>query len=252
MTQIWILLTIQFVALGVMLILIATAMSQIRRLRDAFAEHQAKPAQADSPPLQHLAGQMEEAVKELKAKLMASLTSSTDWQRAALEELRNHVNSQQERLEKVVESISQRVNGFATSPRPAPKLPSNHDHLRKEVLNEDPEFRFSVLRDWISTNSLAILRRASREWKTTDELIAIIPPCLQPEAEILGERVLLIGTQGHFEKCAIAIRELDPTSEPTQWFDLISVPGGARTAPAVLIRSNDCFKLVSKGINSTS
>src|SRR5262249_23126616 len=44
--------------------------------------------------------------------------------------------------------------------------PEIHDYmrLRKEILSQDPKIRFSVLKDWLSINMLAIFRRACRGW----------------------------------------------------------------------------------------
>lgn len=135
--------------------------------------------------------------------------------------------------------------------QPDPK-PENGDYvrLRKEVVTQDPRLRFSVLKDWISINAPAILHRASRGWSTANDLIANVPAYLEAEAEVLSGRVLLIGTRGHAEELAFAIRDLDPSSELIQWFDLNSNGHTTAAVPAVLTRSNGHFELVSKGINS--
>jgi hypothetical protein len=134
------------------------------------------------------------------------------------------------------------------SPPPGAK-PDNLDYacLRREVIRNDCRIRFSVLNDWLSINMLAILRRAFHDWKTVNDLIAIVPSYLEPEAEILDRQVLLIGTRGHSEKLAIPIRELDPSSDLSQYFDFVVNGQTAANTPAVILRSRDGWKLVSKG-----
>src|ERR1051326_7318726 len=55
--------------------------------------------------------------------------------------------------------------------------------VKREIITPHGHIRFSILKDWLSTNMLAIFRRASMEWKTPDDLIALIPPYLEPNAE---------------------------------------------------------------------
>jgi hypothetical protein len=106
--------------------------------------------------------------------------------------------------------------------------------------------RFSVLKEWLSVNTLGILHRASFPWHTANDLIAIIPSDLEAEAEILEKSILLIGTRGHAEKLAIPIRDLAQSSGYRKWFEPPK-DQAASCAPAVLTRSTDDFELVAKG-----
>jgi hypothetical protein len=119
-------------------------------------------------------------------------------------------------------------------------------------LNQDPTLRFAVLKDWISVNILAILRRASRGRTEAVDLIGNIPAYLQPEAEILNDCILLISTRGHSERLAVPLRVLDTASDFCKWFDAPADEHLHRHVPAVLSRSNGHFELVSKGTNSTA
>lgn len=126
---------------------------------------------------------------------------------------------------------------------------ANEDNarLRKEVIGQDPKVRFAVLKDWLSINMLAILRRASGDWKTANDLVAIVPSCLEPEVEILDGRVLLIGTRGYAEQLAVPIRDLDSSSGLWQYFDFVANGQHVANRPAVMRRSGAQLELVSKG-----
>jgi hypothetical protein len=127
--------------------------------------------------------------------------------------------------------------------------PVNEDNarLRKEVIGQDPEVRFAVLKDWLSINMLAILRRACGDWKTANDLIAIVPSCLEPEVEILDGGVLLIATRGHAEQLAVPIQDLDSSSKLRQYFDFAASGQHVANRPAVMLRSGARLELVSKG-----
>jgi hypothetical protein len=134
--------------------------------------------------------------------LLQRLESVTgDAQKADFKQLEDRIG----RLSELVEGLNQNSTALARR---------EHDPavMRKGVLNEDPKLRFSVLRDWAEKNTLAILRRAALGWKSAEDLIGMIPPALEPEAEILDDVALLLGTRGHPDRLAIAIRDL--TSQP--------------------------------------
>jgi hypothetical protein len=98
---------------------------------------------------------------------------------------------------------------------------------------------------------LAVFRRASMEWKTPEDLIGFLPSYLEPEAEILNNEVLLIGTPGHNEKLAIPIRQVDADSNLRDCFDFVSDARSTTNAPAVLLASSENeFEVVSRGVIS--
>src|SRR5262249_49263559 len=128
--------------------------------------------------------------------------------------------------------------------------PRNTEYVRvkKEIITPHGQIRFSILKDWMSTNMLAVFRRASLDWKTPEDLIAFLPAYLEPEAEILNNEVLLIGTPGHNEKLAVPIRALDAASRLGDCFDFITDTRMSSNAPAVLLPSESDFEVVSKGV----
>ena len=70
---------------------------------------------------------------------------------------------------------------------------------------------------------------------------------LQPEAEIVNDQVLLIGTPGHNEKLAIPIRSFDSESTFRDCFDFTDVRS-AINSPAVLLVSDTELSIVSRGV----
>jgi hypothetical protein len=131
------------------------------------------------------------------------------------------------------------------APEPPPQESFDHSRLRRNTLNQDPSLRFTVLKEWISINALAILHRASGEWKTANDLTANIPDYLEPEAEVLNRSILLIGTRQHAERLAIPLQDIDSFTDFRQSlgpdFSQENIPPIA----AVLRRANGHFKLVS-------
>lgn len=81
--------------------------------------------------------------------------------------------------------------------------------LRKDVVAQDAEIRFAALNDWVNTNYLAILHRASRGWSSPADLIAHIPAYFEAQAEISAGDILLISTRGYPEKVAVRLRDVD-------------------------------------------
>jgi hypothetical protein len=80
-------------------------------------------------------------------------------------------------------------------------------------VSRDPKARFSVLQEWVSTNKLAILHRASKGPATPADLLANIPQYFEAEGEITGDRTLLIKTRGYPEKLAISLNDADPARD---------------------------------------
>ena len=214
--------------------------------------------ESDGRALQGIAIQIESAVATLRDTAISSIKFAGDRQIEAIETLRDHLDSQEQELAKMVELLTQNLDD---APNTLPAFPSNNSHaeseskadrgdylrLRKEIVTGDPGVRFAVLRDWMTLNWLAILRRASRGWSTPADLIANIPSYLEPEAEVYGDSVLVVGTRGHAERLAVPLRDTDPSSETHQWFESSGRPNGVRHRPAVLIGSNHHFQLISKG-----
>ena len=200
------------------------------------------------------------ALQEIARQMASSLSGAADRQTALLEELRDYRGSQEQGLLKFIESVSERLRALSYPQPPNAVLPSISEpkpengvyfRLRKEVVSREPQLRFSLLKDWISTNALAISYRVSRGWNTANDLIANIPPYLEAEAEIASGCVLVIGTREHAERLAIPIRDLDSSCDLTAWFE--TPPNGDRNRhiPAVLIRSNGQFELISKGTSAS-
>jgi len=215
--------------------------------------------ESDGRALQKITLQVEVAVAALRDTFGSSMRAATDRQTEAIENIRDHIDSQEERLAKLLESISETLEAIPQPQQapqqhhPGPRMQNgDHSRLRREVLSQDPELRFSVLKEWISVNALAILHRASRTWTSVNDLIANVPPYLEPEAEILNDSVLIIGTCGHSDVLAVPLQALNSSSEFSHWFDPTLAGQSPPHKPAVLVRSNGKFKLVAKGANSAT
>jgi hypothetical protein len=120
--------------------------------------------------------------------------------------------------------------------------------VKKEIITPHGQIRFSILKDWMSTNMLAIFRRASLDWKTPDDLVAFLPAYLKPEAEVINGEVLLIGTPGHNEKLAVPIRILGAASGLRDCFDFVTDVRKGSNTPAVLLTSDAGLEIVSRGV----
>jgi hypothetical protein len=120
----------------------------------------------------------------------------------------------------------------------------------KKVITPHGQIRFSILKDWLSTNMLAVFRRACLDWKIPEDLIAFLPAYLEAEAEIFNSQLLLIGTSGHNEKLAIPIRGLADESLLRQCFEFVAGIPGAVNTPAVVVTSDGDLEVVSKGVIS--
>jgi hypothetical protein len=168
------------------------------------------------------------------------------------------VATQEDRNERILAGISENIRKSLQSrpvaqhsPIPyAEAKPRNTEYVRvkKEIITPHGQIRFSILKDWMSINMLAVFRRASLDWKTPDDLIAFLPAYLEPEAEILNNQVLLIGTPGHNEKLAVPIRSLDAASPLRDCFDFVGDVRTATNIPAVLLPFDTDFEVVSRGV----
>src|ERR1051325_10602449 len=123
--------------------------------------------------------------------------------RAETSEVQGPLVTEPDRNERILAGISENIRKslqLRAAPAASPILYSeskrNTEYVRvkKEIITPHGHIRFSILKDWVSTNMLAIFRRAALEWKTPEDLISLLPAYLQPNAEILNDEVLLIGT----------------------------------------------------------
>jgi hypothetical protein len=172
-------------------------------------------------------------------------------------DLQGVLATQGDRNERILAGISENIRK-SLEKRPVPQNsplqfseanPRNTEYVRvkKEIITPHGQIRFSILKDWMSTNMLAIFRRASLDWKTPDDLVAFLPAYLKPEAEIINREVLVIGTAGHTEKLAVPLRTLGSASALRDCFDFLTEIRGANT-PAVLLTSDAGIEIVSKGV----
>jgi hypothetical protein len=181
--------------------------------------------ESDSAALQKIALQIESSVASLNNGVTASLQGASERYSGAIEELRDHLDLQEERLLKLMEQIShmaettpqERVMKVQASPvygngKANGNSTVNSVRLRREIVSRDPAIRFAVLQEWVATNKLAILHRASKGLVTPAELMASIPRYFEAEGEIT-DRTLLIRTRGYPEKLAIPLDDADPTGD---------------------------------------
>jgi hypothetical protein len=175
---------------------------------------------------------------------------------AALVDVQSALATQEDRNEQMLAGISKNIQKTLQmrpvpqhSPIPYPEPQRNTEYVRvkKAIITPHGHIRFSILKDWVSTNMLAVFRRASLEWKTPEDLIAFLPAYLEAEAEILSSQVLLIGTPGHDEKVAVPIRSLDDASGLQGCFDFTDSRTATNT-PAVVRVSDTEFEVVSRGL----
>jgi hypothetical protein len=165
-----------------------------------------------------------------------------------------HQEGKNERiLADISENIRKSLQARAVQHSPLPNSeskPRNTEYIRvkKEIISPHGHIRFSILKDWMSINMLAVFRRASLDWKTPDDLIAFLPAYLEPEADVLNNEVLIIGTPGHKEKLAVPIRSLDAASRLRDCFEFVTDVQAATNTPAVLLQFDADFEVVSRGI----
>jgi hypothetical protein len=173
-------------------------------------------------------------------------------------DMQGMLSTQGDRNERILAGISENIRK-SLEKRPVPQNsllqfsesnPRNTEYVRvkKEIITPHGQIRFSILKDWMSTNMLAIFRRASLDWKTPEDLVAFLPAYLKPEAEIINGEVLLIGTPGHNEKLAIPIRNLGTASSLRDCFDFVTDIRKGPNTPAVLLTSDAGLEVVSRGV----
>lgn len=166
--------------------------------------------------------------------------------------------TEEDRRQRILEDISANIRKSLIKPVPTyspiqfPEAPRDSEYVRvkKQIITPHGQIRFSILKDSISLNMLAVFRRASLDWEKPEDLIGFLPSYLEPEVEILDDQVLLIGTPGHNEKLAIPIRSVDAESNYHNCFDFVSDVRTATNTPAVLRASDDDNELevVSRGV----
>jgi hypothetical protein len=164
--------------------------------------------------------------------------------------------TQESRRQRILEDISANIRKNQFRPVPAyspiqyPEKARESEYVRvkKQIITPHGQVRFSILKDSISLNMLAVFRRASMEWEKPEDLIGFIPSYLEPEVEILEDRILLIGTPGHNEKLAIPIRSVDAKSSFRDCFDFVTDVQTETNAPAVLLATDTEFEIVSRGV----
>jgi hypothetical protein len=168
------------------------------------------------------------------------------------------LTNQEDHNQRILAGISENIRKSVIKPVPTysplhyPETPRDTEYVRvkKKIITPHGQVRFSILKDSISTNMLAVFRRACMEWKTPHDLISFLPPYLEPEAEILNNQLLLVGTPGHDEKLAIPIRSFDLDSKLRDCFNFVTDDRTATNTPAVLRMSDsdDEFEVVSRGV----
>jgi hypothetical protein len=206
----------------------------------------------------HAANAVETAgINEAVNNAMNALSSPANPQSPVVIDTRA-LTTAEDRNERILAGISANIQK-SLQMRPVPQhspipyselTPRSTEYVRvkKEIITPHGQIRFSILKDAISTNMLALLRRASLGWKTPDDLIAFVPSYLRAEAEILNDEVLLIGTTGHNEKLAVPIRKIHPESSFRDCFDFVTDDRTATSTPAVLLPADAEFQVVSKGV----
>ena len=161
-----------------------------------------------------------------------------------------------DRNQKILAGISENIRKSLIKPMPTyslidyPEKPRDTEYIRikKQIITPHGQVRFSILKDSISSNMMAVFRRASLDWKTADDLIGFVPAYLEPQAEILNSEVLLVGTAGHNEKLAIPLRTVDAGSCFYDCFDFVTDVRSTTNTPAVLLASDAEFEVVSRGV----
>jgi hypothetical protein len=140
------------------------------------------------------------------------------------------------------------VPTYSTVSQPEAQRDPEYVRVKKRIITPHGQVRFSILKDSLSVNMLAVFRRAFLEWKSPYDLIAFLPPYLEPEAETFHDQLLLIGTSGHHEKLAIPIRSFNLDSNVLDCFDFVTDDRTATNTPAVLIVCDDEIEIVSRGV----
>jgi hypothetical protein len=219
-----------------------------------------KPVEADRPvprPVKMDSAKATAPLNTAPAEVHSTAPSPAP-QPASVIDLKTALATPEDRNERILAGISQNIRK-SMQMRPVPQhspipyseiQPRTTEYVRvkKDIITPHGQIRFSILKDWMSINMLAVFRRASLDWKTPEDLIAFLPAYLEPEAEILNNEVLLISTPGHNEILAVPIRGLDSQSALRDCFDFVTDVPTATNSPAVLLPSDADFEVVSRGV----
>ena len=213
-------------------------------------------ADVDEPRPRIIAAQPETPAPPLQSE--AAPIAAPEVKLAPVVDLLGGLMSREDRNERILAGISENIRkSMQTRPVPNHSViaysdvkPRNTEYVRvkREIITPHGHIRFSILKDSMSMNMLAVFRRASQEWKTPEDLIAFLPSYLQVDAEILNNEVLVIGTEGHNEKLAVPIRHVDESSPLYGCFEFVSETHAATNTPAVLLPMDMNFEVVSRGI----
>ena len=165
--------------------------------------------------------EMREVYADQREKFLRAISSFAEFQKLQPQfiSVLERIESDGHALQKIAVQVEVAVAALKTTVRQSspgpPVIPEmkpeaktdNGDYIRvrKEIVSRDPRIRFSLLKDWISTNGNAILYRASRGWNTAADLIVNVPTYLEAEAEVREDSVLMIGTRGCAEKVELPL-----------------------------------------------
>src|SRR5215831_12016192 len=163
---------VQLAALTVTVVIAAYVLYQILKMRDAYADQRKELKHAVSiiQDFQLLHPELISLLQRLD-----SIGMVREAQTADLHEFRQRLDAQEQQLAQTIGRIGELTDAVAQRVPDSRKQNSDSAVMRKGILSNDPDLRFGVLKDWLSRNAVAIRRRAGQEWKTADELIAIIP-----------------------------------------------------------------------------
>jgi hypothetical protein len=204
------------------------AVEEIRKLQPQLLSL-AQSVRLEGHALRQIATQIEAAVAALEKTITTAVEDSAKQQGRVVQQLLDHFDWREEQLADLVKGISdniQNLREMQTTPAETKSEATNGNgngngngnfiRLRREPLALDPELRFSALNDWVNSNYLSFLRRASRGWSAPADLISHIPAYFEAHAEITADDFLLIGTRGHPEKVAVRLddHEFDGGGEP--------------------------------------
>lgn len=221
---------VQYVALAVVLTIGVILVYVIFELRETYADHQVKflravsaieafqkiqpelissvnCAASDGRALQEIAIQIQSAVVDLNTGVSGALVSAAERHASALSELREHLDQRETKLE-----------GLLSPPPRSSRSPGDETgyiRIAREALDRDGGLRLVLLRNWVASNQLTILRRAASSWTNPMELIAGVPGHLQAEAELQVDGVLLVGTRGEGERITVSLKPVNTASQVT-------------------------------------
>ncbi|MBI4471348.1 MAG: hypothetical protein HY646_01690 [Acidobacteria bacterium] len=210
---------VELVALAVALMVGIAAVYVIFEMRTVYSDHQEKfvrvvtsveafqkRMESDSRALQEVAMQIERVVAELNTTIPESALGAAERQGMIVTELRNHLDHQESKLAEIAQHLADDVRSLQEFRRQPEHSNGNGEYVRlsRDILANDSQLRFSLLKDWLAINTLAITRRACRPWTSPMQLIIGVPESLEAEAE-LQDGMLLVGTRGLTEKIAVPV-----------------------------------------------